>query len=141
MHEPDFNALEMRLLKAGITPRHAHRAASEIYDHYDDLVNAALEGGASRRDAERAATRNLGSPDELVAAMRAQRSLRSWAYRYPRLAILIYPLACLAALPAKPVVVGVANAPLVTRWGASMLLAALFTATLLLVLQLSILFG
>jgi hypothetical protein len=44
-------------------------------------------------------------------------------------------------LPAAPVNAGIANAPVLARWGASLLAAGLFTAALLLVLQLSILFG
>ena len=47
----------------------------------------------------------------------------------------------LLMLPAVPVIAGVAKAPLLARWGASLLLAGFFTATMMLVLQLSISFG
>jgi hypothetical protein len=53
----------------------------------------------------------------------------------------VYPLACLALLPAAPVVAGISHASAVVRWGTSLLIAGIFTASLLLVLQLSILFG
>jgi len=76
-----------------------------------------------------------------VNAMSARRELKTWAFRFPRAAIVIYPLACLAALPAVPVVAGIANASVIARWSASLLAAGLFTAALLLLLQLSILFG
>ena len=141
MREPDFNELARRLLESGIAPRHAHRAVNEIRDHYDDLVDAAVDAGASSRDARRQAAVALGDVDNLVAGMSECRELKTWAFRYPRAAIVLYPLACIAALPAMPVYAGIANAPLLVRWGASLLLAGLFTASLLLVLQLSILFG
>ena len=141
MREPDFHKLSTRLLAKGIAPRHAHRAVNEIRDHYDDLVDAAVDAGASSRDARSRAARELGRMDELVSQMSARRELKTWAYRYPRAAIVVYPLACLAVLPALPVSAGIANASLLARWGASLLAAGLLTGVLLLVLQLSILFG
>ena len=141
MRELDFNRLAQRLLKSGIAPRHAHRAVNEIRDHYDDLVDAAVDDGASSRSARLLAARQLGSVDDLVSAMSDRRELKTWAFRYPHAAVVIYPLACLAALPAAPVVAGIANASVIARWSASLLAAGLFTASLLLLLQLSILFG
>jgi hypothetical protein len=141
MREPDFNDLVTRLVQSGIAPRHAHRTVSEIRDHYDDLVDAAVNDGASSREARRQAAVELGGIDDLVSAMSARRELKAWPYRYPRTALVVYPLACLAVLPAVPVNAGIANAPLLARWGASLVAAGLFTAALLLVLQLSILFG
>lgn len=141
MRDADFNELATRLLKNGIAPRHAHRTVNEIRDHYDDLVDAAVDDGAASRVARQQATHELGSMDDFVAEMSARRELKTWAFRYPRTALVIYPLACLAALPAAPVIAGVANASLLARWGASLLAAGVFTAALLLVLQLSILFG
>jgi len=141
MREPDFNELASQLRKSGIAPRYAQRTVSEIRDHYEDLVDAAVDTGASRREARLAATRELGRMDDLVSHMSARRELKTWAFRYPRAAIVVYPLACLAVLPAMPVNAGIANAPLLARWGAALLAAGLFTGTLLLLLQLSILFG
>lgn len=141
MREPDFNDLATRLVQSGIAPRHAHRTVNEIRDHYDDLLDAAVERGASRREARLLAAQELGRIDDLVSEMSARRELKTWAFRYPRAAMVVYPLACLAVLPAAPVNAGIANAPVLARWGASLLAAGLFTAALLLVLQLSILFG
>ena len=141
MREPDFNQLATKLLENGITPGHAHRTVNEVRDHYDDLVDAAVDNGASSGDARRQAAVKLGNLDDFVAEMSSRRELKTWAFRYPRTALVIYPLACLAALPAAPVIAGMANAPLLARWGASLLVAGMFTAALLLVLQLSILFG
>ena len=141
MHEPNFNRLAQRLLKCGIAPRHAHRAVNEIRDHYDDLVDDAVDNGASSTRARQLAASRLGSMDELVDAMSARRELKIWAFRFPHAAVVIYPLACLVVLPAVPVFAGIANAPVIARWSASLLAAGLFTGALLLLLQLSILFG
>ena len=141
MREPDFNDLATRLVQSGIAPRHAHRTVDEIRDHFDDLVDAAIAEGACSQAARRQATHELGRIEDLVTAMSARRELKTWAFRDPRAALLVYPLACLAVLPAAPVNAGIANAPVLARWGASLLAAGLFTGALLLVLQLSILFG
>ncbi len=73
--------------------------------------------------------------------MGQRRELKAWPYRYPVVALIVYPIACLVALPAVPVLAGVTHAPQLLRWGASLLLAGLLTTVLLLLLQLSILFG
>ncbi len=141
MREPDFQALKTRLLQGGVAPRHVRRTLDELKDHYDDLLAEAVANGDPDAEARRAAALRLGALDDVVTGMLACRELRSWPYRYPALAVLVYPLACLLALPAVPVLVGIAKAPLLARWGASLLLAGLVTAAMLLVLQLSISFG
>lgn len=88
--------------------------------------------------AERQAIRQLGDIDLLANAVCARPELRSWAADYPRIALVVYPLACLAVLPAIPFIAGVANASYLARWIACALLSGLVTATILLVLQLSI---
>ncbi len=141
MREPDFNALATRLLKKGISPRHAHRTVNELRDHYDDLVDAAVDDGANSKTARFRATDALGPMDEFVAEMASRRELKTWAYRSPHLAVVVYPLACLAVLPAMPVFVGIANRTAIVRWGASLLAAGLVTSVLPLIMQLSILLG
>ncbi len=141
MREPDFNALATRLLKSGIAPRHAHRTVNELRDHYDDLVDAAVDDGARSKTARRRAAAELGTMDDFVAAMASRRELKTWAFRYPRLAVVVYPLACLAVLPAVPVFAGIAHRTTLMRWGVSLLGAGLVTAFMLLVMQLSILLG
>lgn len=141
MREPDFNDLACKLLKCGITPRQAHRTINELRDHYDDLVDAAGDEGASSKNARRKAAQQLGEMDDFFAAMAARRELKSWAFRYPRLALVVYPIACLAVLPAVPVFAGIAHRSAVMRWGASLLAAGMVTAVMLLVMQLSIILG
>jgi hypothetical protein len=141
MREPDFNALATRLLKNGISPRHAHRTVSELRDHYDDLVDAAVDEGANSKTARLLAAKELGAMDEFVAQMASRRELKTWAFRYPQLAVIIYPIACLAVLPAMPIFVGFAYRDALMRWSASLLAAGLVTAVLMLIMQLSIILG
>ncbi len=139
MREPDFNALATQLMRIGIAPRHAHRTVRELRDHYDDLVDAAVDDGANSRIARRRAAAELGTMADFVAEMASRRELKTWAFRYPQLAVVVYPLACLAVLPAAPVFAGIAHRQILVRWGVSLLGAGLVTATMLLVMQLSIL--
>ncbi len=141
MHDREFRILEERLIDAGIAPKRVQRTVNEMRDHYDDLVEAAIEAGMGREAAHERALQRLGEVDDIVSEMAAHPELKSWASRYPRTAIVVYPLACLAVLPALPVYAGVANASLLMRWGASLVAAGLVTAGMLLILQLSILFG
>jgi hypothetical protein len=141
MREPDFNALAMQLLKNGISPRHAHRAVNELRDHFDDLVDAAVDEGANSKSARLQATIELGTTDNFVAEMASRRELKTWAFRYPRVAVVVYPLACLAVLPAVPVFAGIAHRAALIRWCASFLAAGVVTAMILLIMQLSIILG
>ena len=141
MREPDFSVLAGHLLKSGISPRHAHRTVNELRDHYDDLVDAAVDEGANSKNARLSAANELGKLDDFVAEMASRRELKTWAFRYPRLAVIVYPIACLAVLPAMPVFVGIAHRTALMRWGASLLVAGMVTALLLLIMQLSIILG
>ena len=138
MSRPDFGQFRSRLLRAGVAPRNVRRAVVELSDHFDDLVDDAVAAGMSPVDAELRARRDLGELETIAAGIAARPELRSWSWRYPRLALLLYPLACVAVLPAVPLIASVANAPAVARWTGGVLLGGLVTATMLLVLQLVI---
>lgn len=138
MREPDFNALSRQLLRNGLSPRHVYRAVNELRDHYDDLVYAAVDDGASSEIARRLAAKQLGSIDVFVCAMASRHEFKTWAYRFPKLAVVIYPLACLLALPAMPIIAGVAHRETLARWGTALLAAGVITASMMLVLQLTI---
>lgn len=139
MRKPDFRQLRTSLLEAGVAPKHAHRAVLEIREHYEDIVEAQLADGHSRSAAEEIAMQNIGDLREVAQAMNAYPELRCWALRFPRLAVIVYPVTCLALLPVVPVFAGVAHAPQVARWSMSLFLGALVTASMFLVMQLSIL--
>jgi len=141
MHERDFVAFRQDLLRSGIAPRVAERATRELSDHFADLVEELRDRGAGETTAQRRAAAALGPLEDIVAAMASRRELKVWPRRYPYIAIVFYPLACLAALPAVPVIAGAAHAPLLARWGTSFVAAGVLTSSLLLLLQLLILFG
>jgi len=134
----DLSGLRKELIRSGIAPRHVRRTMDELSDHYEDLVDEALDGGASRIEAHALASRKLGEIATIGAAVRARPELRSWAYRFPRIASVVYPLTFVALLPAAPVFLGYAYANHVARWGACLLLSALVTAAMFLFLQLAI---
>lgn len=138
MSRPELSRLRQQLLRSGVAPRHVQRTVAELDEHFDDLVDDALANGDDKVRAERQAIRQLGDIDVLADAVCARPELRSWASGYPRFALVVYPLACLAVLPAVPLIAGIANASYLARWIACALLSGLVTATILLVLQLSI---
>jgi hypothetical protein len=135
---PDFRKLRYRLLRSGVAPRHVKRTELELGEHFDDLVDNGMAAGMNRRDAEREAMLTLGDFDLIAAEIGSRPELRSWAVNYPRLALVFYPMACVAVLPAVPIIAGVANASRVGRWIACALMSGLVTAAILLGLQLSI---
>lgn len=141
MPVPDFARLRQSLFAAGVAAHFAERTVAELEDHFEDLVDAGCADGLARPDAERRAASVLGGFDVLAAAVRQQPELRSWAWEWPRVACVVYPLACFAALPMIPISAGIDRAPEIGRWVGGIVLAALVTATMLLVLQLSILPG
>ena len=141
MPRPDLVSLRRELLRSGVSPRHVHRALTELDEHFDDLVDAGLHDGQDRPAAEYIALDALGDLAGVAEAMRDQPALKSWAWRYPHVARVIYPLACVAALPAVPVIAGMQHASLVFRWAACVLIGGFVTAFMFLVLQLSIMPG
>ena len=138
MPRPDFDTLRDELLRAGVAPLHARRAVDELDDHFEDLLLDRLEAGVPRDAAEREACRQLGDLAVVAEGMRSNPDLRSWAWRWPKIALLVYPLACAAALPAVPFLGDAGYRDSVARWMTGMLLAGLFTASMFLVLQLAI---
>ena len=138
---PDFKMaeLESRLLRAGIAPRHVRRTMTELCEHLDDLVEAGVAAGLDSREARRQGVEAMGNLDAVAAEMRSRPELLSWARRYPRIAVFVYPMTCLALLPVAPVFAGVAHAPVLARWGVALMFGALVTASMFLLLQLSIL--
>jgi hypothetical protein len=135
---PDYTRFEADLLEAGIPVRRIRRTVSELDEHFDDIVVRARATGLPLTEAEEVALRDLGDLVQVAAAMRSRPELRGWAYRFPYLALVVYPLSWVALLPAVPVVAGAAHAPQIARWAASVLLSGVVTASMLLVLQLAI---
>jgi len=139
MRNDNFEQLRAALLAAGIAPGHVRRTLLELQEHFDDIVDAAVASGCDPDLARQNALREIGDHQAIVNGMRECPELLSWPRRFPYLAIVVYPLTCLAILPAVPVLVGVAHTPVLARWSMSLLFAGLVTASLLLLMQLSIL--
>jgi hypothetical protein len=138
MPEPDFLAFQKRLLQQGVGLRYAKRLAGELAEHYEDLRHEAERSGILPAEVAGFAMERLGSASDVAAAVRGRPELRSWPYRYPQLALLALPLAFVALLPMAPVFAGINHAESVFRWTCCAMLSAIFTAVLLLCLQLSI---
>ena len=138
MPRPDLSDMERELLACGISPKYVQRAITELDEHFDDLVEERVATGQDRGTAELDACAALGNSRDIANAMKQQDELRGWAWRWPRVARVVYPVACLAALPAVPLIAGIQHAQLLARWAACLMLGALVTATMFLVLQLTI---
>lgn len=127
-----LDELRQQLLDAGVAPREVRRTIDELSDHLEDIRMA--ERGI---DVDIALAR-LGSLQVIADQILAQRELRTWPYRYPRIARIYMPFAYMLLLPAAPLFSGIAHASMLARWGASLLLGAAVTASMLLFMQLSI---
>ncbi len=138
MRRPAADRLRSRLVERGVAQREVERLLDELGDHFDDLVAASLAAGIDRARAEARAEAQLGDVADIERAVLAQPSLRSWAWRWPKIARLVYPAAWLAALPLVPIAAGMRHADSIVRWTICLAAGAAVTATILLMLQLSI---
>jgi hypothetical protein len=126
--------MRMQLLNSGIASRQVRRIITELHDHVDDIQ---MEHRGHELSVDEIKQR-LGDPAVLTEHILAKPELRTWAYRYPRISQFTMPVAYVLLLPTAPLFAGVANAALVARWGASLLLGAAVTAAMLLMMQLTI---
>jgi hypothetical protein len=138
MRDENFRSLKSRLLESGVSPKHVRRIVIELRDHHDDLVDECLAGGASAEEAVAMASARIGDPGRIADRILGTPELRTWIYRYPRVARLYLPVAYALLLPAAPVFAGIANPGVVMRWGAALMLSAGVTAAMLLSMQLAI---
>lgn len=132
---PQSAELERLLRQAGIMDTSARRLVAELQDHYEDLCAAARERGCDRQHARAAAIQALGSPGDIVAVAAQHRELLAFSRRHPLLAELGRGIACAASVPALPVHFCADRSESILRWSASIGLAALITASLLLSMQ------
>ncbi len=93
----DFARLNDRLLCSGIAPRHVRRYIAELRDHFDDLVDDAVRGGATRADARAEAQKRIGSEDDLARVMLERPELRALAKRHPWAVFGLGPIVLLVA--------------------------------------------
>jgi hypothetical protein len=141
MPELELQRFVAELHRAGVAPRHIGRACEELNDHVDDLYLDALDAGLSAADASALALSRIGDLRDVANAIAMRPELKRWSARFPLVALVCLPLAYVLLLPAVPISAGIAQVPVIARWGASMMLGAAVTAGMFLVLQLFIAFS
>ena len=139
MPEAELRDFENRLTRSGVQSCHARRITLEISEHLDDLRAEAIAGGMPGAMAAEHARQAIGDLRRIAEDVVGRPELRTWTFRYPKVARVCLPLAYIALLPTRPLFAGVARAPEIARWGACMMLGAAITAAMFLAMQISIL--
>jgi hypothetical protein len=94
MRKPSIGAeIRSRLLRAGFGRVYANRAARELQEHWDEIVEECLRSGIPERDAQKEAANRLGSPDDLANEYTARMQGSSWLGRHPVLGFSVLALA------------------------------------------------
>ena len=129
-----FSTIQRQLQNSGVSVKYINRTIDELSDHLQDIRD---ENKGQPVTFQQAVDR-LGEPRIIVQQLASRTELRSWIYRYPRLARIYLPIAWVLLLPVAPIFAGVANPSFTLRWSAALLFSALVTATLLRIMELSI---
>ncbi len=139
MPSANLDILRDRLLQAGIAPRYVTRAVAELGDHLEDVETEASGHGDTEETAAAHAVERIGTIEAIAQQYVNKPEMRCWSYRYPRLALVLLPMACVLMLPAGPINESIKYAPIIGRWCASLLFGGLVTIALLLLMQMSVL--
>ena len=126
----DSESFESGLRRRGVAPTVAARMALEMADHLDDLVDELIAAGDSDAVAREKAMARLGELDIVAASCNGYPELQTWWKRHPRVAVCVYPVMYVAALPAAPVIAGFTHRALVARWTACLFASGVVTSTL-----------
>jgi len=140
MHRKSFTALKSHLIRSGVATSNVSRIIAELSDHLEDLRDEAIREGVPAAEALTVAERRLGDQQVIAARILEFTELKTWVYRYPRIARIYFPLAYAVLLPTSPLFAGIANPSIVVRWGAALMLSGAVTATMMLCMQLAIVF-
>ena len=124
--------LELLLRREGIVDDCSQRLVDELQDHFQDLCAEAFSNGQDVRQACASALREIGAPADIAAVAVQYRDLLSVSRRYPLIAGLA---SSIVNAPALPVAYCTDRRESIARWGASIGLAGMITAGLLLTLQ------
>ena len=135
MQLPELTRIRLELLEGGVAPRFVERTILELKEHYSDIVDAALDSGATRAEAAARAREALGTDASIVAAVLAEPSLLSFERRWPRSARWLSALAYGAVLPFVPAVYCAQHGGTIVRWSVSVSLSIVLTSALLFTLQ------
>ncbi len=99
MNTPEsLNGLHAKLIRRGLPAEYAQRAASEIADHYCDLMTELEATGMSAAQAATEAECRLGGERTLVKKMVREYQRRYWCARWPLITFLIAPIPTMIAV-------------------------------------------
>ena len=131
-------AVRRELERECIAPECIDRTLDELRMHFEDVRDELIGSGRSAAAAEHDALARLGHGRSVAHTASAYPALKAWWKRYPHVAAVAYPLACLAVLPAVPVLAGRQHASLLGRWLLSAAAGGVVTAALFLFLGFSL---
>src|SRR4051812_9609266 len=77
--------LHTRLLRAGFSRCYADRAARELREHWQELIDEGLRNGLNEVEAQREAWARIGSTEQLAKEFSARMQNSSWLGRHPSL--------------------------------------------------------
>ena len=137
----ELRALRRGLIRGGVSSASVTRTMAELYDHYEDLEAEALDAGCTPDEASAEAIGRLGSRQALAEEILRYPGLKSWAFRWPWVPVMLRQLVILTSLASVPVLVVMSRGPVIARWCVSAGLAMLVTGGLLLLLGRMILGG
>jgi hypothetical protein len=93
MNTPEsLNGLCAKLIRRGLPAEYAERAASEICDHYCDLMSELEATGLSESQAATEAELRLGGERTLVTKTVREYQRRYWCARWPLITFLLGPI-------------------------------------------------
>ena len=133
--DSQFADLERLLRRSGVHDDCSRRLVEELQDHLCDLVAEERGRGADAGQASVKALLALGRLTDIAAAAAQRTELLTFSHRHPLLADVTRGLVSAAALPAVPVYFCARRRESIARWCASVGLAGLLTAALLLSMQ------
>src|SRR6185436_5393415 len=86
MRKPSIvGEVRTRLLRAGFSRAYANRAAHELQEHWNEIIDESLRNGLTEWEAEREASMRLGSPAQLAQEFSDRLQKSSWLGRHPSL--------------------------------------------------------
>jgi hypothetical protein len=132
---PQFADLERLLWQAGIIDDCSKRLIEELEDHFQDLEAEERARGIDPRQAHARALHKLGKAADIAAAAAQRNELLDLSHRRPLLAGVARGLVTAVCVPALPVYFCARRREPIARWCASVGLAGLLTAALLLSMQ------
>ena len=125
-----FEALRLELLRGGTANLYVERTLRELADHYEDLELASLASGCSGEEAAQRARAQLGSAQQIAAAVLARPELKRWSRRWPMVALCARSAAALGLLPALPVLYVAGRSDGIARWSGAIGVALLLVGSL-----------